>query len=101
MESKRNGPWLWIVIAIVAISAYLFAIQPDPITQPEETTNTIEPASPPTEPLAAPQQSPRERTELSPVTGIADDAAEAVRRMNEEAQKMMEDPEAVSGEMQQ
>lgn len=93
MESERNRFWLWIVVAIIAFSAYLFATQPTPVTEPKETGGRTEPVSRPPEPLVMPQRSLQDREALSPATGIADDATEAVRRMNEEAQKMMDSPE--------
>jgi len=93
MENKRHRPWLWIAIAVIGIGIYVFSTRPAPISILDETSGAAEPVPPPDEAPLIPQRSPQGRDALSPATGIADDAAEAVRRMNEDAQRMMENPE--------
>lgn len=108
MESKRRRSWLWVVIVAVGVGIYVYSTRPELVSSPAESgtaeSGTAESGDvvdlnpQPAEGPAASTPSSPDKSALSPVTGIADDAAEALRRMNEDAEKMMENPEMTSGE---
>ena len=89
MKNKRRRLSLWIIMAIIGIGIYVFSARPEPISRSDEAGDMAQPAQPPAKAPSMPKQSPQDREALSPATGITDDAADAVRRMNKDAQKMM------------
>ena len=101
MSTKRS-PWVWMALIAIGAGVYLLfgrAEPPAPKNADEVGEVKMVPAPPPdVSRSAAPKiQNP---SALEPATGIADDAAEAIRRMNQDAEKMMEEPEVVPGQAQ-
>jgi hypothetical protein len=84
MENKRCRLSLWIIMAIIGTGIYVFSARPEPMSSSDEAGDMAQSAQPPAKAPSTPKQSPQDREALSPATGIA---ADAVRRMNKDAQK--------------
>ncbi len=90
--------WLWISLIAMGIGAYLIVDRSDPLPTPESAEGVLAVPKPPTDVSDPPSPTRQDSDALKPATGIADDAAEAVRRMNEDAQQMMNDSEMTPNE---
>ena len=104
METNGRGLWVLIALLIIGLGIYLFIARPSTMTETEEPAEMSESMSESGAMHEDPTMHEKDlhsRKAPAPATDIANDAAEALRQMNEDAHEMMENPEEMpSGTLQ-